>query len=187
LDLRLFSIAAALLLLLAGCASRSEEVLPVARSIKGASYVRGTEVLVRQTAAASTARLDARASQHDREHGGAAAMPLQQLLERSVEQATREAGLTSGRALTLTIELDSLAVTDAGGAFFGAKDELAGSVFIRDAETGEELGQLYIQAGRANGGALGVLTRGTGVRERLAQAFARRIAAALAGRKPQAR
>jgi hypothetical protein len=185
LELRRFPAALLLIALLAGCAGRTDEVLPIAPSLKGASHVRGVEVIVRQTAPASAGALDARIEARPPAAGGDAALPFEQLLTRMIQEVTREAGLTAGRALRLVVEVDSLKVANAGTAFFGADDELAGSVFIRDAETAEELGQLYVRVGRANGGAISVLARGGGVRERLAEAFAHRIAGALDSRKPR--
>jgi hypothetical protein len=112
-------------------------------------------------------------------------MALPDLVKRMIDEVTREAGLTSGRPLMLQIELDTLELANTGTAFFGAEDRLAGTVFIRDAGTNEELGQLYIDVGGRNAGLLGLVTRGGAVRERLAAAFARRVAEALGGRKPK--
>ncbi len=176
--MRVFPPFAAVLLLLGGCAGSTENVLPVAASVRGASFVRGTEVIVRRTAATNVAVLDEKAAGQK----GAAALPFAEMLSRTIEQVTRGSGLTSGRALKLMVEVDRLKAPATGAAFFGADDELAGSVFIRDAETDAELGQLYIKVGRVNGGMMSIIVRGGGVREQLAEAFARRIAEALGGR-----
>ena len=61
------------------------------------------------------------------------------------------------------------------------EDRLAGTVFVRDAATDEPLGQLYVDVNARNSGLIGLATRG-GVRERVAAAFANRVAKALAGR-----
>ena len=180
--MRAFAFAAAFLLLLAGCAGSTENVLPVSPSIRGANFVRGTEVIVRQKAEAPVAALDEKA-----EASKGRTLPFAEMLSRTIQAVTRASGLTSGRALKLIVEVDSFKAPAAGAAFFGADDELAGSVFIRDAENGDELGQLYVKVGRVNGGLASVLIRGGGVREQLAEAFARRIADALGGRPAAAR
>jgi hypothetical protein len=173
LKLRAFPAATvSLLMLLASCAGPADEVLPVAPNIKRASFVRGTEVIVSQTALASVAATD---------RGSGDATSFAKMLARTIEEVTRAYGLTSGRALKLIVEVDSLSAPNAGRALLGADDRLAGSVFIQDAETGEALGQLYVDIDRGNGGLMSLLIRGGGIPEQLAQAFARRVATALGG------
>jgi hypothetical protein len=175
--LRLFLL---LLLILAGCASRTDEVLPLSRSIIGASNVREVEVVVQPPARAAVAALDQKAGENVGE-GGYRASPLAQMLPQMIAEATRRAGLTSGRALKLLLEIDDLQTASAGAAMFGKEDRLAGTVFVRDADTGQALGQLYVDVVGSNSGLMGLATRG-GVRERLAEGFAARIVKALSGR-----
>jgi hypothetical protein len=169
-----------LLLLTCACTSRTDEVLPLSRSIVGASQVKRIETAVRPQAQASVAALDERATQKKAE-GGYAAAPLARLLPDMIMEATRRLGLTSGRELKLMLEIDELQTADAGAAMFGSKDRLAGTVFVSDAATGEALGQLYVNVNARASGLMGLATRG-GVRERIAEGFATRVAKALSGR-----
>jgi len=178
LDLRAFPLVIGLLLLLTGCAGSTENVLPVSPSIRGASFVRESEIIVRRNAVATVAASDEKSSS-----GTGGPPPFAEMLSEAIKRVTLASGLSSGRALKLIVEVDSLRAPPAGAAFFGADDELAGSVFIRDANNGAELGQLYLKVGRVNGGLASVIIRGGGVREQLAEAFARRIAEALGGRR----
>lgn len=170
--LRHLLLPAFLLCLASACASSSEELLPIPHSIKGASLVQAVEVAAAPAAARSVAGSDAKA-------GGAT---LSQLLERSIIEETRAAGLISGRALRLKVEIDAIQTADAASAFVGKDDRLEGSVYVRDAATGESLGHLYIDIGRANGGLLNALARGGNIRESLVRQFASEVAAALGGR-----
>jgi hypothetical protein len=169
-----------LLLLACACTSRTDEVLPLSRSIIGASQVKRIEIVIRPQAQASVAALDERAGQKKTE-GGYAAAPLARLLPDMIMEATRKLGLTSGRELKLMLEIDELQTADAGAAMFGSEDRLAGTVFVSDAATGEALGQLYVDVNARASGLMGLATRG-GVRERIAQEFATRVAKALSGR-----
>ncbi|CAA9538861.1 MAG: hypothetical protein AVDCRST_MAG23-1717 [uncultured Sphingosinicella sp.] len=169
-----------LLLLACACTSRTEQVLPLSRSIVGASQVKRIELVVTPQARASIAAMDERALQK-KAVGGYAAAPFAQLLPDMIMEATRRAGLTSGRELKLQIEVDEFDTASAGAAIFGREDRLAGTVFVTDAGTGEALGQLYVDVNARASGLIGLATRG-GVRERIAEAFATRIANALSGR-----
>jgi hypothetical protein len=169
-----------LLLLACACTSRTDEVLPLSRSIVGASQVKRIELVVRPQARASVAALDERAGQKKAE-GGHAAAPLAQLLPDMIMEATRRLGLTGGRELKLLLEIDEFETASAGAAMFGVEDRLAGTVFVSDAGTGETLGQLYVDVNARASGLMGLATRG-GVRERIAEAFATRVAKALSGR-----
>jgi hypothetical protein len=136
--------------------------------------VQAVEVAIAPAASRSVAAGDAAA-------GGAS---LSELLELSILEATRKAGLTSGRALNLRVEIDAVQAADAASAFMGKDDRLEGSVYVRDAASGANLGQLYIDIDRTNGGLVSTLARGGNVRESLARQFADEVAKALGGRPP---
>ena len=179
-----FLLPALLLLFLAsGCAGQSEELLPIPASIKGASKVSDVDVIFRQQAAPAVAAMDARLRQRPANAAGTAPLPFSELLERSIRQAAGEAGLTSGRALKLVVEVDAIQTADAASALIGRDDRLAGSVLVRDAATGEELGQLYIEIDRHNGGLISALSRIGNVRESLARQFGAEVAAGLSAKK----
>lgn len=165
-------------LILAGCTSKTDIVLPLSRGIVGASQVAAVEIDVRSTASATVAALDEAAKAQT----GLAGQALATLLPEAITRATRAAGLTQGRALKLLVELDDLQAASAGRALFGTQDRLAGTVFVRDAETGAALGQLYVDVNSRTSGWMALATRG-GLRERMVDAFAERVAKALSGRK----
>jgi hypothetical protein len=179
--LRLSHLPALLLLLVAcACTSRTDQVLPLSRSIIGASQVKNVELVVQPAARAAVAAHDERAGRATAQSGYAAA-PFSELLPGMIMEATRKLGLASGRELKLLVEIDELQTASAGAAMFGQEDRLAGTVFVRDAATGEPLGQLYVDVNARSSGLIGLATRG-GVRERIAEAFATRVARALGGR-----
>jgi hypothetical protein len=166
-----------ILLFATACTSRTDVVLPITPAIVGNSRVAAVELDVRPTAQASMAALDEAA----RGKEGAAGQPLAQLLPGAIRRATQAAGLSRGRALRLLVELDHFQAASLGSALFGGEDRLAGTVFVRDAETGASLGQLYVDVNARTSGLMALATRG-GLRERLVEAFADRIAKALSGR-----
>ena len=172
--MRLFPLPALLLFLASGCARQAEELLPIPASVKGASRVAEVEVRIGRSAAAAVAASDQKVS--------GVVETFAQLLERSVREAAAQAGLSSGRALKLILEVDRLQVANPGSALIGRDDRLEGSVFVRDAATGESLGQLYIDIDRNNGGLISALSRIGNVRESLARQFAAETAAALSGK-----
>ncbi len=170
----------ALLILLTGCMQRSEEVLPVSAAIRGASRVEAVRLVVQPSARAAVAALDERAA---KQGDGPAALPLADLVSQSVVDTSRAWGLVSGQPLRLIVELDELRVAGTGSALVGGADRMAGTVFIRHAETGAALGQLYVDIDKRNAGFIALALRGGGIREQLAQAFAAEIARHLSGRK----
>ncbi len=159
---------------------RSEEVLPVSAAIRGASRVEAVRLVVQPSARAAVAALDERAA---KEGDGPAALPLADLVSQSVVDTSRAWGLVSGQPLRLIVELDELRVAGTGSALVGGADRMAGTVFIRHAETGAALGQLYVDIDKRNAGFIALALRGGGIREQLAQAFAAEIARHLSGRK----
>ncbi len=171
--MRFLLLALLLLLVTSACATAAEELLPIDPSIKGASRIAEIEVVVRPGASAAVTASDERL--------GPDGITFAKLLERSVRNAAEQAGLTSGRPLKLVLEVDRLQMAGAGSALLGRDDRLEGSVFLRDAATGAELGQLYVDIDRNNGGMISALSRIGDVRESLARQFGADVAAALSG------
>jgi hypothetical protein len=163
--------------LLAACTSRTDVVLPIAPAIVGNSRVEAVALDIRPSARASIAALDEAA----RGREGAAGQAVAELLPNAIKDTAQAAGLTGGRPLRVLVELDHFQVASTGSALFGGEDRLAGTVFLRDAGTGQPLGQLYIDVNARTSGVMALATRG-GVRERMAYAFADRVARALRGR-----
>ena len=176
--MRILSLPALLLLLLTGaCTATSQELLPIPASIKGASMIASVEVVIQPAARRSVAAIDGTTAAP----AAPPQVPFTKLLERSILDAAREAGLGSGRALALRIEVDAVQTAAAAQALLGRNDRLQGLVFVRDAQNGEELGQLYIDIDRSNGGLMSAVTRLGSVRESLARQFGREVAKALGG------
>lgn len=175
--MRRLHLALLLSLALPGCAAPSEEVLPIAASIRGASRIAAIETIIRPTAKAAVASLD--------EQLAAAAKPgsapFVAMLEAKVRAAAADMGLTGGRPLKLILEIDAVAAPDSVTALLGDRDRLAGTVFVRDPNSGEALGQLYVDVVNTNPGLIGLVTRGSDVRTALAEEFALHVARALSG------
>ena len=181
--MRIFFLSALLALGLAGCAPTTDELLPIPASIKGASIVAEVEVVVMKPAQAAIARLNGSAPPEPGQiapaRPAALPVPLEQMLADAIKQATRSRGLTSGRSLKLRVEIERVQTANAASAVVGRDDRLEGSVFVRDAATAEDLGQLYITIVNTNGGLMSALMRVGGIREQLTSAFADDVADAL--------
>ena len=182
--MRLILLPALLAIALAGCAPTTDELLPIPASIKGASTVADIEIVVMKPAEAAVARLNGTAPPEPGRPAPARAapppVPFEQMLSAAIRDATRQRGLTSGRPLKLRVEIERLQTANAASAVIGRDDRLEGSVFVRDATTAEDLGQLYITIVNTNGGWTSLLRRIGGIREQLTAAFAKDIADALA-------
>ena len=184
--LRPLPLAALLLLPLAGCMEQSQELLPIPASIKSSSVVRQVEVAVRPGALAKVAALDEQAKARNR--SDPSGLPFAEMMPRVIADITRAWGLTGGRELKLLIEIDAIETAGTAATLFGgSRDRMAGSVFIRDPTTGEPLGQLYVDVVNSHSGPVGLLIRGGGIREELAEEFAIHIARALTGRRDRPR
>ena len=99
-----------------------------------------------------------------------------QMFELVLKDAARDRGLTSGRALRIEVEIDTLKTADGGIKLLaGSRDQLAGQVEIFDARSNERIGQYYVDVVNAHSGLIGLAIRGGGIREKLAAQFARHI------------
>jgi hypothetical protein len=111
-------------------------------------------------------------------------LPFAQMMELMVKDVTRDRGLTSGRPLRISVEIDTLKTANAGMVMLaGSSDQLAGTVQVLDGVSGEKLGEYYIDVINSHSGLLGLAMRGGGVREKLAGEFAGHIAKQLASKK----
>jgi hypothetical protein len=189
-------------LLLAACAAGPVKVVqPVSASIQGESMVSDVEVALSPLARDAMAKFEEKAREKRAAEGlpavdpaveltGAvsreqyATLPFAQMFERVVADTTREWGLSSGRPLKLAVEIDTLKTANAGMAVLaGSSDQLAGTVRVMDAQSGEKLGEFYVDVINAHAGLLGLAMRGGGIREKLAEEFALHISRQLTGRK----
>lgn len=194
--------AVAALLILSACGPKPVKVItPVAQSIRGASMVSDVEVTLSSIAPERMEKAEAEAARKRSEAGLAPVdasaepmagsprdqydtLPLAQMFELVVKDAAEEAGMTTGRPLRVNIELDTLKFANAGMALLaGSSDQLAGQVQITDAQSGEKLGEFYVDVINAHSGLLGLAIRGSGVREKLAREFADHIVKQLKGKR----
>ncbi|MGV3770411.1 MAG: hypothetical protein ACO1NM_10310 [Sphingobium phenoxybenzoativorans] len=119
-----------------------------------------------------------------------ATLPFKQMFPLVMRDVTREWGLAQGRPVKLRITLDTLKTADAAVAILIAAsyDRLAGMVEIFDAGTNQPLGSFRIDVVNAHGGWGGMLIRGGGIREKLAEEFGLELSRQISGRrkKPKA-
>lgn len=198
---RLLVIAPVLALLVAGCVKPVEVVQPISAALQsGPSMVADVNVTLSSTAAAAMTKFEEKAREKRAAAGLApiadgadvgsvgkdqyATLPFDQMFERVVTDVTRERGFSSGRPIRLAVEIDTLKTANAGMAILaGSNDQLAGSVKIHDAGSGEALGEFYVDVINSHSGLLGLAMRGGGVRESLAEEFALHISRQLGGKK----
>lgn len=116
-----------------------------------------------------------------------ATVPLVNMLPVVMQDMSREWGLIAGRDVKVRVKLDTLKTANAGMAILisGSSDQLAGTVTVHDAATDEKLGSFYIDVINSHSGWGGMLMRGGGVREKLAEEFSRETTRLLTGRKSQ--
>jgi hypothetical protein len=195
-------IAPALALLLAACVKPVQVVQPLSASLQSApKMVSDVDVTLSSTAQAVMIPFENKAREKRAAAGLApieagveltgdvkrdeyATLPFAQMFERVVRDVTRERGLTSGRPLRLAVEIDTLKTANAGMTLLaGSSDQLAGTVKIHDAASGEALGQFYVDVINSHSGLLGLAMRGGGIREELAEEFALHISRQLNGKK----
>lgn len=112
-----------------------------------------------------------------------ATLPFQKMLPLVMEDVTREWGLTGGQQVKLVINIDTLKTASAAMAIFiaGSSDQLAGTVEVVNPTTNESLGAFYVDVVNSHSGWGGMLMRGGGVREKLAEEFALESSRILAG------
>ena len=111
-------------------------------------------------------------------------LPLVRMLPLEVEDVTKAWHLTSGRHVRLTITITAVQTADVGMAMLlGSADMLDGIVDVVDPDSGARLGEFRAIVYNYRAGVLGLAVRGTGVREKLAQAFAEQISRQLSGQK----
>jgi hypothetical protein len=167
-------------LALAGCGPRAIDMMqPPPATLRGAASVDAVELTLRpdlqRALAAADARLAERVAGRDPPEGRAA-LPFARMFAETVQGIARARGLTRGRAVRLVVEMDELRVPGLALSALGRTDRLAGQVIVHDRASDEILAIFYVTVDNAHPGLLGQLTRGTGIRERLAEAFANHIA-----------
>ncbi|MEG3126006.1 hypothetical protein [Sphingomonas sp. GB1N7] len=181
----------------ADAAKKTKIVEPLPTELIGHATVAATTVIIGETAQQNFEKLEAKAANKNTgtpaESGSPDArattdrystLPFAKMLPLVIEDVTREWGLTSGRPIKLVVTIDSIKTANAGMAMLlGSNDELAGTVVVADAVSGDKLGEIYVDVLNSSAGLLGLAIRGAGVREKLTTAFAGQIAMQLSGSK----
>lgn len=182
-------------LLVAACAPKAVEVVqPIPASLRGNAQVAAVGVTLSPIARDLMGKFDVKAAEKRADAKLApvdpnaplagkpsrdeyATLPFAQMFPLIVQDVAREKGLNSGRPIRLDVEIDTLKTANAGMAILaGSSDQLAGQVTVRDAASGDKLGQFYVDVINSHSGLLGLALRGGGVREKLSQEFAEHIA-----------
>ena len=171
----------AALLLPGGCAPKAIDMMqPPPATLRGQAWVVDVQLSLGGPSRASVAAADAKLRERRPAAAGPAsddtALPFAQMFVKMVKDVARERGLASGRAVTVSIEMDQAQVQGTGMAALGRGDRLAGQVRVLDARSGDKLAEFYVDVDKIRPGLIGLAIRGTGVREKLAGEFARRIA-----------
>ena len=199
----------ALLLLVAAApvnAGRAVKIIePLATGVVGNCQVVDVKVTLNDATRANFAKLEAKAAKKRADAGLSpvgpattlterptekqyATLPIEQMMPLIVQDAMAEWRLSKGRPVKLTIELDTLKTADGGMMMLiGSTDQLAGTVTVTDAQNGQSQGQFYVDVLNGRGGLAGIAMRGSGVREKLAAEFSKRIAQQLTGSKSKAK
>jgi hypothetical protein len=111
-------------------------------------------------------------------------LPFKQMFPLVIRDVTRDWGLANGRPVKLRITLETLKTADAAVAILvGSFDELAGTVEVIDATDQAPLGSFRIDVVNGQSGWGGMLIRGGGVREKLAEEFGLELSRQLSGKK----
>ncbi|RJF94062.1 hypothetical protein [Sphingomonas cavernae] len=112
-----------------------------------------------------------------------ATLPFQKMFPLVMEDVTREWGLKGGQPIKLVVTIDTLKTANAAMAILLAPsaDQLAGIVEVVDPATNASLGSFYVDVINSHSGWGGMLMRGGGVREKLAEEFSLESARILAG------
>lgn len=117
-----------------------------------------------------------------------ATMPFKQMFPLVIRDVTRDWRLDTGTPVFLRITLDRLKTADAAVAILiaGSSDILEGNVDVIDVTHGGSLRSFRIEVRNSHSGWGGMLIRGGGIREKLAEEFGLELSRHMAGRKKKA-
>ena len=111
-------------------------------------------------------------------------VPFAQMFPLVMKDVTQAWGLTGGRPVKLLVSIDQFKTANAAAAMLIASaDVLSGTVEVQDAGDGAKLGRFVVKVINGHSGWGGMLMRGGGVREKMAEEFALESSRVLAGRK----
>ena len=176
-----------------GIARQRTVVEELPRTLVDNNHVAAVDVVIADTAAEKMKGFDAKAAEKRASRGNApfdpsaalsarpqkdayATLPFTTMFPLVLQDVTREWGLTDNRGtpVKLRVTIETVKTANAAMAIFlmPSTDELAGKVDVLDAQNGRELGSFYVHVVNAQSGWGGMLMRGGGVREKLAEEFA---------------
>ncbi len=114
-----------------------------------------------------------------------ATLPFKQMFPLVIRDVARDWRLDSGTPVMLRIRLDRLKTADAAIAIAigGSSDILEGNVDVIDAVNGASLGSFRVEVRNSHSGWGGMLIRGGGIREKLAEEFGLELSRHISGRK----
>ncbi|MET0249611.1 MAG: hypothetical protein ABW164_07770 [Sphingobium sp.] len=114
-----------------------------------------------------------------------ATMPFKQMFPLVIRDVTREWRLDEGKPVFLRIMIDRLHTASAAVAILvgGSPDVLGGNVDVIDPTTGGSLGSFRVEVVNSHSGWGGMLIRGGGIREKLAEEFGLELSRHISGRK----
>lgn len=112
-------------------------------------------------------------------------MPFKQMFPLVIRDVTRDWRLDSGTPVFLRVTIDDLKTADAAVAILlgASADMLRGTVDVIDAGSGASVGSFRVEVVDVRAGWAGMLVRGGGIRERLAEEFGMEISRYISGRK----
>lgn len=113
-----------------------------------------------------------------------ALLPFEVMFPFVMQDVTQNWGLAEGKgtAVRLRITVETIKTADAAMAIFASSaDELAGKVEVLDATGERRIGSFHVHVVNAHGGLAGMIMRGGGIREKLAEEFALESARILSG------
>lgn len=117
-----------------------------------------------------------------------ATMPFKQMFPLVIRDVARDWRLDEGRPVFLRVMIDRLHTASAAVAVLvgGSPDVLGGNVEVIDPATGGSLGSFRVEVVNSHSGWGGMLIRGGGVREKLAEEFGLELSRHISGRKKKA-
>ena len=163
------------------------------------NHVTAVEVIIADTAREKLDKLEAKAAEKRTAAGLAAydpasarpahteyaTLPFEVMFPLVMQDVTRDWGLTEGKGVPIKLRITVEAIKTANAAMAllisSSSDELAGKVDIFNATGDQNLGSFYVHVLNSHGGWGGLLIRGSGIREKLAEEFSLESARILTG------
>ena len=184
---KLLFVAAAALLCLAGCAKPVKVTTEIPADYIGKMHVESVNVTYGEAVKDKVTEDDAKRAEEaktepsDKEYVD---LPLSEMLAKVLQEDLAEANANGPDAVSVDIMLDTIKFANAAvSILIGDQDQIAGLVTVKDASSGNTVGEFYVDVINSSSGLLGLAIRGGGVREKLASEFADHIVDQIAPKK----